>query len=367
MLLVAWQNVRRQPGRFAASAGAVAVAVLLALFVSGLYLGLLDSIIEYPRSLPGDVVVAEEGASVIMIRSSSRLPTDTERVVAAVPGVAGVTPLYGRMVWFDVRGREALAFLVGLYTTDVEGGPPRMLEGHARPRVDELVVDRVLAAEFGLRVGDPFEQFGARLRVGGIAAGGNAMVGTYAFVHRGALLLAGVGTPSYLFVHTAPGADPAAVAQAIDALPGVAAYTRARFLEKNQALARQVVLPIIGVMLAVCLVIGATFAGLALYTQTVERRREFGTLLAVGLSRRQVYATVLLQSAIVTVVGLLAGLAGAAGLSRLLVALQPRYVTVVPLWLTGAVAAATVVVGVVAALVPVRLLARLDVAQVMRA
>jgi putative ABC transport system permease protein len=367
VLLVACQNVRRQPGRFAASASAVAVAVVLAVFVVGLYVGLLESIIEYPASLPADVVVAEEGASVIMIRSSSRLAADAERRVAALPGVASVTPLHGRMVWLDVAGHEALAFLVGLYTTDAVGGPPRTVAGRARPKINEIVIDRVLAHELRLGVGDTIEQFGVKLRVGGIAAGGNAMVGTYAFVHRGALLMAGVGSPSYLLVRTAPGADPAAVAAAADALPGIAAYTRERFLRKNQALARQVVMPLITVILVVSLVIGGAFAALTLYTQTVERRREYGTLLAVGLSRRQVYATVLLQSGIVTAVGLVVGLGAAYGLAALLSALVPRYATSVPLGVTAAIAAATAVVGLATALVPVRLLARLEVIELMRA
>jgi putative ABC transport system permease protein len=367
VLLVAWQNVRRQPGRFAASASAVAVAVVLAVFVVGLYVGLLESILEYPKSLPGEVVVAEEGASVIMIRSSSRLPADAERRVAAVPGVGAVTPLWGRMVWLDVAGHEALAFLVGLYTTDAVGGPPRVVAGSARPAINDIVVDRVLAKEIHLGVGDTLEQFGVKLRVAGIAAGGNAMVGTYAFVHRGAILLAGVGSPSYLFVRPAPGADPATVAAAVDALPGIAAYTRERFLQKNQALARQVVLPLITVILVVSLVIGGAFAGLALYTQTVERRRDYGTLLAIGFSRRQLYGTVVLQSGIVTAIGLAVGLLVAWGLAALLMVVEPRYATSVPPRVAAAIAIVTAVVGIATALVPVRLLARLDVAQVMRA
>ena len=68
----------------------------------------------------------------------------------------------------------------------------------------------------------------AQLRIVGIADGGNAVLGTYAFVHRGALVLAGFGDPAYLFVRAAPGADPEDLARRIDALPRVRALASPR-------------------------------------------------------------------------------------------------------------------------------------------
>ena len=101
MLELAWQTVRRQPGRYVAAMGGVAAAVMLVFIASGLYLGLVDAMIRYPRSLPGEIVVAEAGGSATMLHSSSHLAQDRSRACTTTSHSSGISLLPARIaaIW----------------------------------------------------------------------------------------------------------------------------------------------------------------------------------------------------------------------------------------------------------------------------
>jgi len=242
-----------------------------------------------------------------------------------------------------------------------------VLEGHVRPALAEIVVDRVLAHDLRLGLGDALRIGDARLHVGGIARGGNAVLGSYAFVSRGALELAGVQQPSYLFVEAAPGVRPAALVARIGALPGLTAMSRPAFTRRNQALARQMVLPLIAIIVAITAAVSGNTVALTLYAATIERREEYGLLMALGVPQRRLYGTAVLQSLIASGVGLAGGLAAGRAIAGLIELVQPRFVTVLPVWLCAAIAVGAIAVGLVAAIRPVRALVRIDPVLVFRA
>lgn len=366
MRALAWQHLRRQPWRFAAAAGSIASSALLVLTVVGLYLGLVEAIVTWPRTLPGDLVVGQAGTSAMMLHSSSQLAADVVRTVQAVPGVAAVHPLYGRLVWLERDPRQAIVFLVGVGKKDRFGLPARVLAGHGRPAPNEIIVDQVLAHDLGVGLGETVTIGGATLHVGGVAAGGNAVLGSYAFVHRGALALAGFGEPSHLFVTAAPGTTVAALAERLSAVPGVTVLTRAAFEARNQALARQLLLPLIAIMAAVTTVVSGSIVALTLWTATVERRADYGLLAAIGIPARQVEAVVLWQSAIAAAAGVTGGVLTSRLLATVIPLFEPRFETVMPGWLVAAVTAGAFATALLAALVPVRAVARVDPGVVFR-
>lgn len=365
MLELAWQMARHRPGRVAASAGAVASAVMLVLVAAGLYVGLLDAIDRYPRSLPGDVVVAEAGGSATLLHASSRLSPEVVRTVRGVEGIGEVHEMYGRLAWLEHRGRQALVFLVGIGREDF-GLPVRVLAGRDRPRLAEIVVDRVLAHDLGLALGDDLDLGNAHLRVAGIATGANAVLGSYAFVARGALELSGVRQPSFLFVTAAPGVTPSTLVARIAALPGLQVFSRPAFKEQNLSMARQMVLPLIAIIVTIATLVSGNTVALMLYAATLERREEYGLLKAIGLPLSRLYATAVFQGVLASGLGLGTGLVGGWAVALLVTAVQPRFVTMLPGWLLGAVAAGALVVGILASAYPVRAVARIDPALVFR-
>jgi putative ABC transport system permease protein len=366
VLELAWQTVRRQPGRYVAAVGAVAAAVMLVFVAGGLYLGLLEAMIRYPRSLPGQIVVAEAGGSATMLHSSSNLGMDAAEQIRKLPGVRSVWELYGRLAWLERQGRQALVYMVGVGRQSAFGLAVHMRAGKARPEFDEIVVDEVLASDLRVGIGDTIRVGAVDLRVVGIAAGGNAVLGTYAFIQRGALVLGGIQEASYLFVDVGPEVTVPEMIARIDLEDGMHAMTREAFRNANQALARQIVLPLIAIVVAIACAVGGTIVGLTLYTVTMERREEYGLMKAIGLPDRAVLGAAFAQGGIATGAGVAIGLVVGWLLSVGVSVAEPRFVTTMPSWLTLAVAGGAVVLGAVASMIPVRAVARIDPALVFR-
>ena len=366
VLELAWQTVRRQPGRYVAALGAVAAAVMLVFIAGGLYLGLLDAMIRYPRSLPGEIVVAEAGGSATLLHSSSHLDRDAAETIRKLPGVATAWELFGRLAWLEHEERHALVYLVGLGRRSVFGLPVLMREGKAIPEFDEIVVDEVLAHDLGVGIGDTLRVGIVDLRIVGISSGGNAVLGTYAFVQRGALVLGGIQEPSYVFVKVGPEVTVDEMIARIDQEDGMHAMTRDQFREANLALTRQIVLPLIAIVVGIACAVGGTIVALTLYTVTMERREEYGLMKALGLPDRAVLGAAFAQGGIATGAGVVIGLVLGWGLSLVVSIVEPRFVTTMPAWLTLAVAGGAIVAGSLASMIPVRAVARIDPALVFR-
>jgi putative ABC transport system permease protein len=301
-----------------------------------------------------------------MLHSSSTLPRGAAETIRALPGVRNAEELYGRLVWLERGGRQALVYLVGLDRQTKFGVPLRMRAGKSRPDIDEIVIDEVLAHDLGLGVGDTLTIGAATLRVVGIARGGNAVLGTFAFVLRGTLVLGGVQQPSYVFVDVGPEVTADELIRRIDQEDGMHAMTRAAFRNANQALARQIVLPLIAIVVGIACAVGGTIVALTLYTVTMERREEYGLMKAIGLPDRSVLGAAFAQGAIATGVGVVLGLGIGWIVAATLGAIEPRFVTTMPSWLTLAVASAAIAAGALASTIPVRAVARIDPALVFR-
>lgn len=366
MLELAWQTVRRQPGRYVAAMAAVAAAVMLVLVAGGLYLGLLEAMVRFPRSLPGAIVVAEAGGSATMLHSSSHLPQDTAETLRKLPGVRSAWELFGRLAWLEHGGRQALVYLVGVGRDSAFGLPVRMRLGKMRPEFEEIVIDEVLARDLGVGVGGTLRLGIIEMHVVGIASGGNAVLGTYAFVQRGALVLGGIQEPSYVFVEPGPEVTVEELIARIDREEGLDAMTRAAFHDANQVLTRQIVLPLIAIVVGIACAVGGTIVGLTLYTVTMERREEYGLMKALGLPNRAVLGAAFAQGGIATGVGVALGLLLGWILSLAVGATEPRFVTTMPAWLTVAIAGGAVLAGALASMIPVRAVARIDPALVFR-
>lgn len=366
MLAVAWPALRRQPVRAGALVAAVALPIALVLVVSAVYVGLLDALVAYPRSLPGDAVVVEAGATPIFMRSGSRIAGGVVERVRAMPEVAALHALYGRLVWVRARGRGAFVYVVGLHPGETAGGPPRILAGHLPVELDEIVIDRVLAHDLGLALRSSIRVGDARFRVSGIADGGNSVIGTFAFATRNALGLAGVDRPSHLFVDAAPGVGVETLRERLARVRGARAYTRVEFLEDSVSLARRFYRPILVVIAGMAAAVGGTIVALTLWDAMRGQRHEFGLLAALGLSRRQLYGAALWQALLATGVGALVGTAAGTAAAWGLAAWVPRFATSVPWWLAASTAGGALATGLAASLPPVRAIMRVDPGDVFR-
>ena len=162
-------------------------------------------------------------------------------------------------------------------------------------------------------------------------------------------------------------ANPAQIAQAISARnDDVLALTQADFAREEKQIIKDMSVEVLNMMNLSGLLIGLAVTALTLYTSTLRKRQEYGVLKAIGAKNRHLYAVVIAQ----TFFSMALGFAMAIGLVWGLGQVIPLVVPGVGLTLTQTamtrVLAASLVIGIIAALIPAWQVARLDPAQVFR-
>jgi len=170
-----------------------------------------------------------------------------------------------------------------------------------------------------------------------------------------------------LYVNRAPGVDPAAVTAGIDSvladLPTVTLKDRAAYTAEERSLHDQL-LGIVYALLGLAIIIAVLGIVNTLALSVIERTREVGLLRAVGMSRRQLRSMIRLESVAIAVLGAVLGiglgLAFGISLQHALAGQGIPVLSIPGLELGGFVVLAALA-GVLAAIIPARRAARMDV------
>lgn len=363
---VARRQLFAEPAKLVVTLVAVAAAVALVLLLAGLRRGMGEQVTLYlDRQAP--VLVGQEGTRDFLSQTSV-LPDALVRDIERVAGVAEATPINQEYAMLRLHGGPVLALLIG-YEPGASGGPWKLASGRAPEGSDELVLDRVLASEHDLVVGSTLEYRGATLRIVGLSSGTSGFMTPLAFVSRPTVnaLSRQQGTANFIFVRPDSGVSADVLAARIDrAVPGVSALTRREVAANDR---RQFVDPFSGplfAMVAIAFAVAIFVIGLAVYSSTAERSREYATLKALGLGARPLYRLVGLQAAALALAGTGLGIVLALGAARGVSAFAPKYLVATSAWSVAIVAVSALAMAVVAALFPSRLLARLDPASAFR-
>lgn len=362
--------VRRQlasePAKMAVTVVAVAAAVALVLLLNGLRAGIGQQVTLYvDRQAP--VLVGQAGARNFLAQTSV-LPETLGQQLARVPGVAAATPISQQFAMFTLHDSRVLAILIG-YDPGEPGGPWKLASGRAPRAAGELVLDRVLATEHGLRVGSILSYRAARLRVVGLSNGTSGFMTPIAFVTRRTAnaLRRQPGTASFFLVRPDSGVTPEALAARIDLeLPGVSALTRTEVAANDRSLFATAFRGILLPMVAIAFVVAILVIGLAVYSSTAERSREYATLKALGLRSWALFRLVSVQAAALAVAGSALGTLLGFTVARGVSAFAPKYLIAIGSGTVVMVALSVLAMAILAALLPARFLARIDPATAFR-
>ena len=346
-------------GRTLAGVAGIGVALLLVLALNAIFAGLEGRLTAYIDRSGADVIVAQEGV-MTMHMTQSALPETDVGAIAAVPGVAAAESIVYKSAFIERGGETGVVAVVG-------GGP---VPGRtARPRPGEIVIDQALADKLGLARGHIVRVLGAPLRVAGEVSGTAAIAGSFAFVNRATLarILNAEGVASYVLVRARPGVDAQTLASAIELrVPGVTASTRQEFAASERRVVGDMSTDIVRGMTLVGFVVGIAVASLVAYSLTLSQLHDFGVLRAIGLSARRALGLVVVQVGVLVVSGFALALALVFAIAAIAPRLSPTLVLAVD---GGDVATAAGVAGavaLVAALIPVVRVARVEPAGVYR-
>ncbi|MBI3304003.1 MAG: ABC transporter permease, partial [Deltaproteobacteria bacterium] len=358
MLLLAQKNLLVHKGRFLLATAGVTCSVVLVLLLMGLYAGWRDNMAAYLRHVRTDLWVGQRGAS-DLFHSLSLLPAVGEQALRNVAGVEGVSSFVGRLMTCVVRDQERHTFIVGV--DGAGNGPVGIVAGRGDLHKGEVVIDQVFARKEGIHLGATLIVAGERLRVVGIARGGNCFLYQYAFVTLAqARRLFGLeGMVNYFLVRLSPTASTDEVAGRIEhASSLVSVFSKDRFISNNLSLTGDNFLPILWVLEVIGLLVGTVVIGLTIYTLTVERSPEYGVLKALGAPDRTLYFTALLQAFACGLLGWLFGVPLSWGVGALAQYFVPQFPAASyprhALWMLGCILG----MSLIAAVLPARRIAR---------
>lgn len=363
---VARRQLASEPAKLVVTVLAVAAAVALVLLLSGLRRGIGGQVTLYVDHQP-PVLVAQAGARDFLAQTSV-LPETLGGRLERVPGVAAATPISQQFAMLTLHERRVLAILIG-YDPGQAGGPWKLASGRLPQARDELVLDRVVAASHGLRVGSYLDYRDARLRIVGLSSGTSGFMTPLAFTTRETAnaLRHQPGTANFILVEPDPGVTPEALTARIERkVSGVSALTRTEVAANDRALFTTVFNNILLPMVAIAFAVAIIVIGLAVYSSTAERSREYATLKALGLRRRALFRLVGTQAAALAFAGTALGTALGFIAARAVSALAPRYLITIGSGTVAVVAVSAVAMAIVAALLPARFVARLDPATAFR-
>lgn len=365
-MLLARRNLTHDRVRLVLSITGVALSVMLILLLSGYLAGIYRQSATYLEHAPGSVVVAQQGVRTFA-GSSSFVSGDVLDAVRATPGVARAVPIVMQAAVIELHDRKEIASLVG-YDASEGGGPWKLAQGRAPEADDEVVVDRVLAEQHGISIGSALRILDQQFTVVGLSDETSLWIGSFVFARAEAAqgMLRAPGVWSAIFVTPAAGVSDAEVVRAITTIPGIEAVLKIDRIDADrQGIARIYDAPL-GLMVGIAFVVGVLVVGLVIYTATIERRREYGALKAIGMRNRTLYQLVTSQALLAAVAGGLLGVALAFGLAAMLVALRPQFPLVIEPGAIATALAASLAMAVLAAVAPARAITGLAPAEVFR-
>ncbi len=361
------RNAVRDPRRTAATASALMVSIALVTGTSIVVASLQASTVRAAETgLSADLVIAADPLG----SYAGAIEQEAVSGIGRAAGVERIAVIYGDLATVDgaetaVSATSDIATTSSMFTLTATAGDLAAIP------LGGVVVDRATAAERGLGLGDSVRVAMSReapsmYRITGIYEATTLFSG-FSFAEADALRGFRSPSPRQAFVDVADTADVEQVRRSLAVLlrdsPEVSVSTVDDYVARSTQIF-DFVLVFVQILLGLAMIIAALGIVNTLALSMIERTRELGMLRAVGLGRLQLASMITAESVVISAFGAVLGVAVGAGLGAAVVAaLRDQGLTTLafPWPLMASYGAASVALGVVAALFPALRAARLDV------
>jgi putative ABC transport system permease protein len=372
---LARENSIRQPGRTLITAAALTVGLALVAFVAVLADGTKATINQaVSRSFAGNLIVENSQSG----NNEQGIPALVAPALRRVPGVAGATPIaftQGRLTGSSSNVRitaiEPSTF-EQVYRVEWKNGSNTTLLSLGS---DGTILTKSYADSKHLKVGQTISVLTptdkrVSLTVRGIASDNARLLGDLTIGLSLAREAFGQRDDALAFVSYAPGASNAQVQPAVNRLlaasfPQTRSRTAAQF-KQDQANQINTLLALIYVLLALSVIVSLFGIVNTLILSIYERTRELGMMRAIGTSRRQIRQMIRYESIITALIGgvfgLVIGVVGAVLVTSLTLS-ESGYVQSIPVGTLVILLVVAAAAGLLAAQLPARRAARLDMLQ----
>ena len=363
-----WRMISQDRVRLLITAAGVGFAVVLILFLCGVYEGVKTESNGYVAQRTVDVWVTQNN-STNLIRSTSFLRAARGMAIKRVRGVRSITSILRLITTVTIGGRTATTFILGIDTGSTIA-LPAVVAGSAELHHGDIILDRAFARVHHVRVGESLQVQGKPYRISGLSEGTNAVITQFAFVSLGDAqdLLGFQNIVSFFLLTADSGVGRATLARRIHAtLPTLNAFTAEQFSENNLDEIRTGLLPVLGTIAVFGGVVGTAVLTLLLYGTVLEKRDDYALLKAIGASQTFLRRLLFRQSLAGVACGMVFGALAYAACGPLATWLVPQLALSLSWPLVAGVGAASLVMGAAGAWLPIRKLSRVFPAEVFRA
>ena len=301
-------NLLHRPLRSAISILAVAIEVAMILSIVGILFGQIEGSRRQTSGIGADLIVRPPNASFIAGVSGAPIPAKVADVLRKLPHVAVASPAIQQLsvknsvetIWgIDYDSFNALRPFVFL-----SGGP---FQGP-----NDVIVDDIFArSDKHYSVGETIQILDHPFRISGIVEHGKGGR-KYLPIRTLGALLGAENNASIIFLKSDDPKNEQLIEQEIHAYPGLSEYkvqTLAESLSQMTPEHLPAFTDALYVVIGLAVVVGFIVIFQAMYTAVLERTREIGILKSLGASQTYIVDLVLRETAFLSIVGIVLGVA----------------------------------------------------------
>ncbi len=362
---LARKNLLQDRRRATLAVFGIGAAFVLVLVLNGIFAGAMNQVTAYIRNSPADVFVAQRNVTTMHMTASALAPS-TVRRVRGVDGVAWADGLRFTTGSVSAGTNSQLTYVFGYHTASARAGPHRIARGRP-PGPGQAVVDSIAADELGVGIGDSVTILGRPFAISGLSSGGTNIVNTSVFIRSDDFTTLRGPSYAYVLVGARDGTSPATLQRRLaGALPEATVMRRDEFARQEANVVRSMAADVMAIMTAIGFLIALALIALTLFMSTISKQREYGILKALGADTRRLTTVVLAQAAWSVALALVVAVMLSIGIAAAIGALTPNLEVDIQRNSVLRTCLSALVIGGIAALLPVRRMTRVDPATAFR-
>jgi putative ABC transport system permease protein len=298
-------NLVQRPIRSLISMSAIALEVTLILLVVALFYGILNGSKESQVGVGADLMVMPPASTALVGMSGAPISVKVGDVLRKVPHVTVAAPV----VWWFTQKPVEIIYGIDLASYDALTPAFRYLSGGPFQEPYDVIVDDYFAGMNRKKVGDSIEILNHPFRICGIVPHGK---GGRKFLPLATMqdLVSAEGKASAFYVKLDDPRNADLVEKEIQQVPGMQNYA-VRSMQEYLSMMTPDNLPgfeiSIRIVIGVAVIVGFLVIFQSMYTAVMERTREIGILKSLGASKLYIIQVVLRETALLAVLGIVAG------------------------------------------------------------
>src|SRR5450432_740481 len=298
-----WGNMVARPLRSALSILAIAIQVVLVLMIVGLTTGVIAEWGKRVEGVGADLLVQPPNSSIFFAFSSAVMQQSFGEQIEKLPGVDEVAPT---LILSDPK---SLMIVYGIDYKRFNALSQGFIFRAGRPfeAPDETIADDVVAQTRHLKVGDTVTLINHPFKISGIVAHGK---GARFFIplKSGQEIVGAENRVSMFFVRS-KGDVEGTRAEILKLGPENRIRSMSEYVSLMNSSNLPELKPFIRTMVGLGVVVSFLVVLMNMHTMILERTREIGILKALGFSRFDIVKMLLGETAVLTLLGSLAGIA----------------------------------------------------------